>query len=94
VDIDYDLVPPYYRSWLTNALQSKRRDDTLMQELIAVRNQYAEVAGFQTRLIDMYDREEFRDGREKIINASKTSRDYCERVSAILDLALSALRSF
>jgi hypothetical protein len=90
--IDYDLVPPFYRSWLSNALQAKRRDDALTQELTSMRDEHAEVAAFQARLIDMYDRDELRNGREKIIDACKTSRDYCERVVAALNLALNSLR--
>jgi hypothetical protein len=50
-------------------LRSKRCDDTLIQELTAVRDQYAEAASFQARLIDMYDREEERRGREGVIDA-------------------------
>lgn len=94
VDIDYDLVPPFYRSWLSSALRFKRCDDTLIQELTVVRDQHTEVASFQARLIDMYDREEERRGHEDIIDASKTSRDYCECVAASLTSALNLLRQF
>jgi hypothetical protein len=92
MDFDYDLVPPFYRSWLSNALEAERWDDALVQELTTTRDQHAEVAAFQARLIDMYDRDELRVGREKVIDASKTSRDYCERVVMALNRALNSLR--
>jgi hypothetical protein len=92
MEIDDDLIPPSYRSWLSNAIQTKRYDEELVQELMTVRDQHATVAAFQARLIDMYDRDELRGGREDVLDASKMSRDYCERVVAAVDIALSALR--
>lgn len=42
----------------------------------------------------MYDRDELRVGREKVIEASKITRDYYERVTETVGSALNLLRQF
>jgi hypothetical protein len=92
--VDLEMVPPFYRSWLRNALEGQRNDVALIQDLTSVRNEHAQVAEFQARLIESYEQNGLCNSRRSVVESAQISRDYCQRVVRVLDEALGNLRQF